>query len=461
MKHTKLLLALILLLVFSLVGCQKEPTAAFTSSKTSTLINDTVSFTNFSKDADYYEWDFGDNTKSKEKNPIHIYTKQSDYKVTLTAFNKSGKKSSSVSQKIIIGAIPYCGFTFSPKFPKPGETVHFIDNSINNTTTWLWNFGDGTTSTEKSPNHIYSAENKYKVTLNITNNFGSYEQSDSVIVLNNTPVMPTADFSYVLAPVLTAKFEDKSTGIPTIWQWEFGDGTFSSLQNPTHIYSRGGNYEVIFRAFNLAGSHKKIQTINMPSSVPVSKFIYSEGTDYTIIFKDISTGNPSIWKWTFGDGANDTIKNPIHQYSSAGDYTVTFKTTNIAGPHQMSQHIHVSNYIYTFIAGNYNIVDDGGGNNFNYADQITPAAENNKFYTTSFANIANATVFFLLSGTTVNVPLQTINCGSPPNITDHIFYGSGYFVENGQNVSIVINYTDSTSTITRKRTGTYTKIITK
>ncbi len=323
----------------------------------------------------------------------------------------------------------------------------------------MWDFGDGTTSTEEHPYHVFPAEKPYKITLAVSNKYSTFKQTDTIHVLNNTPVMPTAKFTFNFALSLNVIFNDQSTGGPTIWMWNFGDGTTSTLQNPIHKYAHGGYYYVTLRVFNMAGSHQLIQIVNVPSALPVASFTYSETENYTIHFQDRSTNSPILWEWNFGDGASDTVQNPIHQYSSVGNYNVTFKVTNNAGFHKIIQTIYVANNDYSFLVGNYNVVDDDGSSTINYTDQITPTTGvPNKFYTTKFGNLLNASVFFTVSGTTITIPTQTINCGTPPNNIDHTFYGDGYFVVNNEAVNIFIDYYDSSSLGVFKHTAKYNKL---
>jgi len=460
MNYSKVLFISISAFLFFLFSCQKEPNADFKTSKIFTVTNDTIKFTNLSSDADHYQWEFNDGTRSTEKSPVHIYSKEGDYLVVLYAFSKNGKKSNSFSQKISIGPSPTCQFSYTPKFPKPGETVHFLDNSLNSPTAWQWDFGDGTTSTEKNPNHIFTTEKKYNLSLTVTNNFSSSKKTDTLYVLINTPVLPIAKYIFTLEPNLTVNFLDQSEGNPTMWLWNLGDETTSTLQNPIHQYSHGAYYYVTLRVFNLAGSQQITQMINLPNILPIAKFIYSEGRDDTIYFYDKSSGNPILWEWNFGDGTTSNLQNPIHHYSLPETYMVTLKVTNIAGTSQITELIDVSNHQYSFFIGNYNVTDENFGNIIHYSDQITGSIEaTNKFFTGRFGNYDNASVYFLASGTTVTVPSQVVHCGTPPNDLDHTFKGNGYFNHIGDSVKMVIDYTDYSTIGNFIRTGSYTKIL--
>jgi PKD repeat protein len=458
MKHSKIFLILITSFYFLLFACQKEPNVSFTASKTSTIPDQAIYFTNTTTNAEYYEWDFGDGKKSNEKEPSHFYTAQKEYMVTLTAYSKNGNKSNSVSQKIAIGPAPACAFTYSPRYPKPGETVHFIDNSTNNATSWSWDFGDGTTSIEKSPNHIFDVAKTYNLSLTVTNIYSTYKETDSIILLNQAPIPPTPYFTYIIGQNFNVNFQDTSAGNPTKWYWSFGDGATSIEQNPIHHYSHGGLYFVTLRVFNLAGSSQIIKTVNLPNNFPVANFIYSEGENYTITFQDMSTGEPYLWEWTFGDGATSNEQNPIHQYTQMGTYPVSLKVTNNSGSNQITHQINVSNSQYTFLVGNYTIVDNEVKKSLLYNDQIIATEIPTKFYTGRFGNYENGNVYFSVNGTVITVPIQIVHCGTPPNDFDHTFNGTGNFTNKNGEIHIQINYYDSYNSGVSKHNAKYTKI---
>ncbi len=277
--------------------------------------------------------------------------------------------------------------------------------------------------------------------------------------MSQTPVMPTSNFSFTYTNNSIIDFHDESTGNPTKWYWNFGDGSTSTLQNPSHQYPQSGYYYVTLRVFNLAGSNQKTQLVNLNAFLPDPYFIYTEGENYTINFQDISTGNPTSWNWIFGDGGTSTLQNPSHQYPAMGTYSVMFKVTNNAGTVQVYQNVHVSDYVYTFLPGTYNVIDAGAsGTPINYIDEITSSRKTiDTFYIHKFANFQNGLVYFIVNGTTINIPSQTVHCGTPPNDIDHTFHGSGYFIEKENYITIFINYSDSSSLGYFEKTAKYVK----
>jgi PKD repeat protein len=152
----------------------------------------------------------------------------------------------------------------------------FTDLSTGGPTSWLWTFGDGSTSTVKSPSHSYAA-GVYDVSLRATNASGSNTLSRSAFIQASAAVAPTADFSGTplagVAP-LAVTFTDLSAGNPTAWSWSFGDGGTSTARNPSHTYMAAGSYSVSLTASNALGPSTKLRSAYVIAStgLPVTTF---------------------------------------------------------------------------------------------------------------------------------------------------------------------------------------------
>jgi tripartite motif-containing protein 71 len=155
---------------------------------------------------------------------------------------------------------PVAAFTASPTSGAKPLVVTFTDKSTNNPTSWKWNFGDGTTSTTHNPIHTYIKTGSHTVTLTATNSAGSNTATKTNYIKVTNTVKPVAAFS--ASPTsgtkpLKVQFTDKSTGSPTSWKWEFGDGTTSTTHNPLHTYIKKGKLTVSLTVKNAAGSNTK------------------------------------------------------------------------------------------------------------------------------------------------------------------------------------------------------------
>jgi len=312
-----------------------------------------VHFNDASKGATAWNWNFGDGTTSTKQSPIHQYTKDGTYTVTLKVSNANGGglyESKTATVTVSPQKIPDADFDSNVSSGIAPLDVKFTDKSSNSPTDWVWNFGDGATSTDQNPVHTYKAGGTYKVTLTASNAFGSDSVADSINVKD--PVTFAADFSAntAYAP-LTVAFTDKSTGNPTKWAWDFGDKSARvKTQNPTHKYSKGGTYTVKLTVTNAAGATaSKSVKIVVPKVVkPVASFTASSTAGkapLTVTFTDTSTNTPTSWKWIFGDGKVSTVQNPVHTYTKVGVYQVKLTVSNAAGTKTLTKpgYIVVSN----------------------------------------------------------------------------------------------------------------------
>jgi RHS repeat-associated protein len=166
---------------------------------------------------------------------------------------------------------PRAWFTASPNSGPAPLTVNFTDQSDNNPITWNWNFGDGSAwvnGTTQSLSHIYTGAGSYTVTLVVSNSAGQ-DQTQRIITVT-TPTVLTANFTSNVtsgAVPLSVQFNDTSTGSPTTWHWEFGDGGNSTIRNATHIYSYTGLFTANLTVTNgsVTDTESKMDYINVTS----------------------------------------------------------------------------------------------------------------------------------------------------------------------------------------------------
>ncbi|AKB53000.1 cell surface protein (plasmid) [Methanosarcina barkeri MS] len=301
------------------------PVANFTASLT-------VQFTDIStNNPTQWEWNFGDGTSSTEQNPVHVYGSEGTYTVTLVATNDAG--SSYVRSMVITVTrlIPVASFTADPTEGSAPLTVQFTDTSTNSPTQWNWDFGDGNTSTEQNPVHVFSDEGMYSVTLVAINGDGSSDPRSMDIKVNRIPTPPVVNFTAQQTGPLTVQFNDTSSNSPTQWNWDFGDGSTSTDANPAHTYAVAGTYTVNLTVSNADGSDTigKAITVTGTSASPTARFTLAPQigrSPLTVKFTDKSVNAASI-KWDFGDGTTSTESNPSHTYTT-GFYIVRLTATN-------------------------------------------------------------------------------------------------------------------------------------
>jgi PKD repeat protein len=313
------------------------PTAGFTATPTSGCASLTVQFTNTSSpNATTWNWSFpgGTPSSSTAQNPAVVYNTAGTYSVTLTVSNAAGSSTASQTNYITVNTVPTTGFTNSIS----GKTVTFTNTSMN-AASYLWNFGDGQTSTLTNPVHTYASDGTYTVTLTSTNPCGSTTATQTVVIV--TP--PTAGFTATPTSgcaSLTVQFTNTSSPNATTWNWSFPGGTPSSstAQNPAVVYNTAGTYSVTLIASNSAYSDTLTLTNYITvNTVPTAGFTSSVDS-LTATFTNTSN-NATSYLWNFGDGQTSTLTNPVHTYSNDGTYTVTLSATNVCGVTIFTQNV--------------------------------------------------------------------------------------------------------------------------
>ena len=162
--------------------------AQFTASPLAGSVPLTVRFTDQSSgEITSYAWDFnGDGTvDSRVKNPVTVYTSSGTYTVTLTVRGPDGMDTEVKTKYLSISGFlsrPNALFSMDKQFGSAPLTVHFTDKTLNNPDTFLWKFGDGTTSAERNPSHTYLTAGFYKVSLTASNEAGSSSRAMYVFV---------------------------------------------------------------------------------------------------------------------------------------------------------------------------------------------------------------------------------------------------------------------------------------
>ncbi len=329
------------------------PEANFTATPSSGTAPLTVVFNDTSLRATSWNWDFGDGNTSSLKDPAHTYVLPMNYTVVLTAYNMGGY-SFKTGYVNVLPPHPLLDANFSAD-PVSGFApleVSFMDLTIGSPVSWRWDFGNGDNSTVQNPVYSYSNPGMYTISLTTWDLYrNDTETKPNFILVMPVTVSPTptplilaphADFTGSptsgSAPLLVT-FVDLSTGPPTSWYWDFGDNsTTSTVQNPTHTFSQPGSYTIILRATNDLGNDLITRygyiNVSAPVQPPVADFLASPVSGpapLSVAFSDISTGNPTAWNWSFGDGTYSSDQMVNHTYTNPGTYTVLLAVWNSAG----------------------------------------------------------------------------------------------------------------------------------
>ena len=196
--------------------------------------------------------------------------------------------------------------------------VQFTDQSSGQIVTYSWSFGDGSSSQEKNPQHIYAAAGTYSVTLTVTDILNRTSPYTISVTVNQAL---HALFTYAVDS-LKVQFTNGSTGQIASYAWDFGDGMTSNDPNPLHAYPAGGTYTTTLTVTSGDGStdsHSEQVTVTSPVQ---ANFTFA-ANGLTVQFTDASSGAIAQYNWDFGDGNTATDASPSHAYATDGTYTVT------------------------------------------------------------------------------------------------------------------------------------------
>ena len=247
-----------------------------------------------------------------------------------------GGSAFSVSATMGVSSKPSAGFS---AMVTNNNTV-VISNFSMLGTSYFWDFGDGTTSTEKSPIHLYKKDGFFKITLTVTNPCGSVTETEDVIIV--TP--PVAKFGNTktegCAPLTVTYYNLSSANTASVlWTFVGGDPQASTDDTVTVVYNIAGTFDVSLLAENTkfadATKFEKLVVIK-PQPLPGFDVTILKGQNAT--FTNTTTYGVTYF-WNFGDNATSDLPNPNHKYVKDGTYTVTLVATNDCGSKTIVQKI--------------------------------------------------------------------------------------------------------------------------
>lgn len=212
-----------------------------------------------------------------------------------------------------------------------GDDTEFT-NTTQGADSYIWNFGDGGTSTDASPTHPYSSSDTYNVVLTAIDASGTCQAAVSHQVDVLEP--PNADFAFVnnVCSGVPVEFVINSEQIGSTFEWNFGDGTSNtSISNPIHPFQSAGTYTVDLVVQNACGGSEISKDITiLGEGNAVIDAVGVACPDEQISFDNIGqSGATTLCTWDFGDGNTATGCTDItHQYSSEGNYNVTLSVSS-------------------------------------------------------------------------------------------------------------------------------------
>lgn len=311
----------------------QTPQAMFASTKACT--GKSVTFTDLSTTGigtvSSWSWDFGSGNTSSLQNPTFTFNTVGSYPVTLVATSSLG---CSDTVQIIVNANPTPTAGFTSLTSCGSMDASFTDMTSGATiTSWSWNFGDSTTGPVQNPIHTYSSSGNYIVELEVTSDSLCNDNITDTIFISEPILAGFASAGSCSNEITFTDTTQSGSDSLTTWNWTFGDGMTSTQQNPIHVYSAAGEYDVTLIVAGQSGCSDTIMQTITVAVLPVADFTpasgsFNSGTD--IQFTDISTDATS-WIWYFGDNDSSDVQNPTHVYNDNGTFTVTLIITSSGG----------------------------------------------------------------------------------------------------------------------------------
>ncbi|MBI5217892.1 MAG: PKD domain-containing protein [Bacteroidia bacterium] len=310
-----------------------------------------------------YYWTFGDSLISNEQNPIHQYQNFGIYDISLTVTDTLGCYNTMLKNDYISAVSPDPGFLATDPDICIGDSVFFLKDSQSEIVSYLWNFGDGITSTAESPAHVYADTGSYTVSLSIIDDHGC-DSTGSNINYITVQKPPIANF---MADILNAEcypalinFTDMSeSNHPGSWMWIFGDNlTASQLQNPAHTYCRPGIYDVTLIASTTNGCSDTLVklsyvTIKGPWADLISPDTVCHGDSVVLIAADKI--NVYSLKWDLGNGLtgfSDTVTTVYNNYGYVYPAILLYSDSSHTCDKVISDSINVFEVISNFMINN-------------------------------------------------------------------------------------------------------------
>ena len=326
-----------------------QPTAGFQNISHSNCAPANISFTNTSLNSTGWIWEFSDGQTSQLENPQIVFSQPGSYNAQLIVSDQNGCTDTTfVQDAVVISNNAPAGF-------QPGSfegcspfSVSFFDYSIG-TGSWLWNFGDGNTSNQPTPNHVFVNSGDYVVSLSTIDSLGCGINIDTFALVSVNAVLFDTTIVDMNCDSQQVEFAidcpDCISG-----SWDFGDGTSSSSYTYLKQYGGGGSFNAVFTGVSSLGCvGTRFFMIDMDScAVHAQSFGNSNGSPFSgeggwtpgsngpgVAYPalheycgpiTLSIENPvpnaQNWIWHFGDGDIEYGYQPQHMYDSSGVFSI-------------------------------------------------------------------------------------------------------------------------------------------
>lgn len=275
-------------------------------------------------------WEFGDNGYSRFQHARHNYLAPGTYQARLMVQNSSNC-TDTIVKPVEVLKLPVVDFNFS--LPAcTGVPVNFINHS-SNAQSYFWEFGDGNTSSQFEPAHIFTTEGSYKVRLRATTGSGCHYSDSSLITITGPPPKPVFQLSVKegCSPLtVRITIDPAHYNLGSSYNWDFGNGIISNVLTPPDSLTFTGSLTgdtviyIRFASFNACNYFVFSDSV-LVHAKPLSRFEMLHEWDCSpveVLLRNVSTGFPHSLYWDFGDGMSSTETEPLHTYTTGSGSTV-------------------------------------------------------------------------------------------------------------------------------------------
>ncbi|MBL7942100.1 MAG: PKD domain-containing protein, partial [Flavobacteriales bacterium] len=280
-----------------------------------------------------WDWNFGDGETSDETNPVHFYDNTGFYDITLVVGN--GLCSDSVTQTVEVVPAPVADIGLDNATGCSPLEVQYSNNTTG-AVSYLWNFGDGSSSSDVAPNHVYynndGIDTTYIVSFVATNSMGCASYDTLLVApLPNAVAAYSDNTSVPGCSPYEAVFDNNSTGAST-YLWTFGNGASSTLENPVYLYFNNTPFvqyfDVTLYAYATNGCHDTTSHTVTVFPLPIFDFDISPSSGCAPLNVTMPFLSGAVnYFWDFGDGTTSSLPAPTHQYQNNTLFPVIYDVT--------------------------------------------------------------------------------------------------------------------------------------
>jgi len=268
---------------------------------------------------------------------VHTYANPGTYIVCLTISDSLSCTNTFCDTVVVSGTgTGNCQSAFTYTSDSTNTIFQFLNNSTGTNLTYLWSFGDGSTSTAQNPQHTYATSGIYGACLTVSNGTCTSYSCDTLYVGSTSSC--SACFVWNANVIGGVQFNSCSAGTQLTYSWDFGDGTTSNQPNPLHVYANSGTYTACLTITDIltgcTDTYCNVVTVQVGGGNCSSNYaIYPDTTiAHNYIAYNLATGvAPLTYLWSWGDSTFSTTAYPSHTYAGPGMYQICLTITDATG----------------------------------------------------------------------------------------------------------------------------------